>query len=87
MITMQRIRQLQWTDTMDTSENLKISFLKNRKGHQGLTKKKLFSYLRFLHGCKDFKVATSLLILSKTRPSSMQQQKQLKTINLTIVNT
>ena len=27
MITMQRIWQLQWTDTMDTSENLKISFL------------------------------------------------------------
>ena len=30
-ITMQKIRQLQWTDTKATSENLIIPFLKNNK--------------------------------------------------------
>ena len=38
-ITMQLIRQLQWTDTKATSENLTIYFLENTKAQQRLTKK------------------------------------------------
>ena len=38
-ITMQLIRQLQWTDTKATSENLTIYFLENNKAQQRLTKK------------------------------------------------
>ena len=54
-ITMQPIRQLQWTDIKATSEILIFSFLEKNKAQYRLNKKNLFSScLQFLHGGKYF---------------------------------
>ena len=76
-ITMQPIRQLQWTDIKATSEILIISFLENNKVQYRLNKK-TYSLLvyNFCMAANIFKVAASLSIFSKTQTSLAQQRRK-----------
>ena len=72
-VTMQAIRQLQWTNTKATSENLIISFSGKQQGAVKSDQK--FHSLLIYDFCmmiRVFKVVTSLSLFSTTRPSSVQ---------------
>ena len=78
-VTMQAIRQLQWTNTKATSENLIISVSGKQQGAVR-TDQKIFSLLIYdlCMMIRTFKVVTSLSIFSTTRPSSVQQKSNYK---------
>ena len=78
-VTMQVIRQLQWTNTKATSENLIISVSGKQQGAV-MTDQKIFPLLiyDFCMMIRIFKVVTSLSIFSTTRPSSVQQKSNYK---------
>ena len=75
---MQVIRELQWTDTKATSEDLIIFFSGKQQDAVKTDQKFLLFLFKFCMVVKIFKVATSLSIFSTTRPSLVQQRKQMK---------